>query len=136
MTLPIRLDQLRGDEVRIALCRAQAGVSEQLLDRPQIGAARDQVRGKRGVQLVRADAEPGAALSPVLAHEAIDAPRRQALTLVVQEQRHRPLLAAATPSPESRLPGPESEERLPVLQPGSQRLFCRVVERDDALLAS
>src|SRR5918993_1762371 len=102
MTLPVRLDQLCGVEVCIALRRAQPSVAEQLLDRAQVGAALEQVRGKRVAQRVRADAEPGAALPHVLAHESIDAPRREAVSLVVQEQRSRPSLAG--PSPEPRAP--------------------------------
>src|SRR5262245_29178270 len=87
--LLIGLDQLRGVDVGITLRRAQAGVSEQLLDRPQIGAALEQVRGERVTQRVRADPELGAALRDVLPDEAVDAPRRQSLSLVVQKERIR-----------------------------------------------
>ncbi len=77
MRLPIRLDQLRGVDVGVALRRAQARVAEQLLNRAQIGAALEQVRRERVPQRVRADAEARAARRHVPPHQPVDAARRQ-----------------------------------------------------------
>ena len=38
MSLVIDLQQLRGVDVRVPLRRAQAGVAEEILDRPEVGA--------------------------------------------------------------------------------------------------
>ena len=45
--LAIDLEQLRGVHVRVTLRRAEAGVAEQLLDDPQVGAALQQVGRER-----------------------------------------------------------------------------------------
>jgi len=52
-------------------------------------SALEQVRGERVAQRVGADPELGAALRDVLPDEAVDAPRRQSLSLVVQKERIR-----------------------------------------------
>ena len=46
MRSPVHLAQLRRIHRRIALRRGQARMAQQLLDRPQIPAARQQVRGE------------------------------------------------------------------------------------------
>ena len=55
--LLVGLDQLRGVDVGVALRGAEPGVAEQFLDRPQVGAALEQVRRERMPQRVRADPE-------------------------------------------------------------------------------
>src|SRR5262245_56622150 len=55
MRLLVHSKQLCRVDVRIALGRAQAGMTEQLLNGPQIGAVLQQMGGKRVPQRVRAD---------------------------------------------------------------------------------
>ena len=57
---------------------AEPRVAEQFLDRAQVGAALEQVRGKRVPQRVRADAEARAAQRDVAAHQPMHAARRSA----------------------------------------------------------
>ena len=44
MRLPVHVDQLGGVDVRVALGRAQPGMTQQLLNRPQVGAVGEQMR--------------------------------------------------------------------------------------------
>ena len=57
MRFPVRLEQLRDVDVRVALGRAQTRVAEQFLNRAQVGARLQQVRRERVPQRVRADAD-------------------------------------------------------------------------------
>src|SRR3990172_3606106 len=87
MRLAVRLEELCGVDVRIALRRAETGVSQQFLDRTQVGASAEQVRSEGMPQRVRADAEPRAALGDVPADQPVDAARGQPAAAAVQEQR-------------------------------------------------
>ena len=73
MGLPIHLEQLRRIHVRIALRGRQLHVTQQLLDRAQIGAALEQMAGERVTQRVRADPEARAAPRDVARHETLHA---------------------------------------------------------------
>ena len=86
MGLAVDVDQLRGIDVGVALHGAQPGVSQQLLDGPQVGAALQQVRRKRMSERVRADAQARAALRDISAQEAIHAAASEARPPVVDEQ--------------------------------------------------
>jgi hypothetical protein len=46
MGFPVHTEQLGGIHVRVALRRAESRVSQQLLNRAQVGAALEQVGGK------------------------------------------------------------------------------------------
>ena len=60
MKLPVHPLEPRLIDVRVDLRRGDAGVAEQLLHLPQVGAAGQQVRGKAVPQRVRADVGAGA----------------------------------------------------------------------------
>src|SRR5262249_3096878 len=68
MCLPVRLQQLRRVEMRVALRGAETRVAEELLNRTQVGPAFQQMRGERVPQGVRADAESRAARRHVAPH--------------------------------------------------------------------
>jgi hypothetical protein len=58
MALLVHLDQLRRVDVSVSLGGAEARVPEQFLDRPEIGAALEQVCRERMAEGVRAHAGP------------------------------------------------------------------------------
>ena len=87
VTLPVHLEQLRGVDMRVALRGAEARMAEQFLDRPQVGAALQQMRGEGMPQGVRADAEPRAARRDIAPHEPVDAANGEAPAAIVDEQR-------------------------------------------------
>jgi hypothetical protein len=82
--LSIRLDELRGVDVRIALRRGEASVAEQFLNGPQVRSPLEEVGGKGMPKRVRTDPEPRAAGSNILSDQPIDAARRQAPPLLVE----------------------------------------------------
>src|SRR5437899_2348100 len=166
MTLPVDLEQLRGIDVRIALRRAQARVAEQLLNRPQVGAALQEMRRERVAQGVGADAQARAACGDMAPHQAVDAPHAQPPAAVVHEQRlisdaasafrlrmklRRTAVALAEAVRRTiparaavRLPAPNftegkpdtADEEFSILQIRAHRRRRAAVERDDALLAA
>src|SRR5579863_3912515 len=135
---PLHLD------VGVFLGGRERGVPEQLLDRPQVGAALQQVGGEGVPQGVRVDA-PGERrlLDPVVE----DAPHRavaQPAAAVIEEDRLLARAAAASASSPAALaravrpsgPSVQPPHRFPVVQPTSQRRGRRPAERHHALLAS
>ena len=99
MRLSVHVHQPPDVEVRVALGRAELRLAEQFLDRAEVGAGAEQVRGERVAKRVRADALWDAGCAGGRAHDAIDAAGRQPLAAEVQEERipstrapsHRPL---------------------------------------------
>ena len=87
MRLAIDVEQLRGVHVRVALRRRQLHVPEQLLDRAQVGASLEQVRGEGVSQRVRADAESRAARRDVARDETLHASPGEAGAAEVEEER-------------------------------------------------
>ena len=85
--LPIHVQQLRRVDVRVALRGAQARMAEQLLDRPKVGAALQQVRRKGVAQRMRADARARAERGHVASHQPIDAAYGEPSAAVVHEER-------------------------------------------------
>src|SRR5262245_8643974 len=85
--LPVDLAQLRRVDVRIALRRRQLDVPEQFLNRPEVGAALEQMRGKRMAQRVRADTEAGAAPRHVPREQALHAAPGEAPSAIIHEER-------------------------------------------------
>ena len=73
MGLSIDVQQLRRVHVGVSLRRRQLNVPEQLLDRAQVGASLQQMRGERVAQRVRADAKACAARRDVAPNETLDA---------------------------------------------------------------
>ena len=72
MGVAIYIQQARGIDVRIDLRRGQAGVTQQLLERSQVGAARQQM-GRKAVSErvgVRLSGRPRRALVPRARHGA------------------------------------------------------------------
>src|SRR5687768_11489356 len=87
MRLLVDLNQLGCVHMRVSLCRAQASVAEQLLNRAQVRAVRKQMGRKGMSQRVRADTELRAAQRNVPPHQSIDAAGRQAAAAIVEEER-------------------------------------------------
>ena len=73
MGLPVHVHQASDVQVRVALRRAELRVTEQFLDRAQIGARPQQMRSKGMPQGVRADPLRNARRSRRLPDDAIDA---------------------------------------------------------------
>jgi hypothetical protein len=74
-------------EVRISLRRPEPRVPEQLLNGPEVGARLQQVRRERVAERMSADAGRNGRLACIATDHAIDAPRRQAASAKVDEQR-------------------------------------------------
>ena len=55
MKLPVNRFESRAIDMRIDLCRRDVGVTQHRLDRSQVGAAFEQVRGERVAQCMRRD---------------------------------------------------------------------------------
>ena len=55
MSLPVDVEQLRDVDVSVSLCRRETHVPKQLLNRAQIGARLQEMRGKGMAQRVWAD---------------------------------------------------------------------------------
>jgi len=85
--LLVHRHQLGGGHVGVALCGAQTGVPEQLLDRAQVCSPLQQVGGKGMAQRVRTDAVTPARRGDIAPDESVDAPRRQTPASIVDEQR-------------------------------------------------
>src|SRR5215208_1399869 len=87
MCFAVDVEQLRRVDVRVALCRGELHVAEELLDRAQVSAAFEQVRRKRMPQGVRADPEPSATGRHVTCDQSLDAAASQTRPAKVDEQR-------------------------------------------------
>ncbi len=87
MRLSIHLKKTCGIDVRVPLRRAQTHVSQQFLNRAQVGASLQQVGGERMAERVRADRSRGARHRCIVAHEAVDAAHAEARATVVEEER-------------------------------------------------
>src|SRR3990170_622256 len=74
-------------DVGVYLGGAGAGVTQQLLHDPQLGAAVQQVGGERVAQQVREDALVQAGHEGVLAHDILHGASGEALAVPVHEQR-------------------------------------------------
>src|SRR5262245_17293486 len=145
--LSVHVDELCGVDVCVALRRAQARVTEQLLNGAQVGAALQQMRGKRMTKRMRTDAQAAAAQRHIAPHQAVYAPAAQARAAIVDEQR-----IAARVSPfaicNSRfafhvlcsffvlLYSTSEKYGLAILHPGANRRLGTLVERQHALLAA
>ena len=115
MRSTVDVEQLRGVDVGVPLRRGQLNVPEQLLDRAQIGAALQQVRGEGMPERVRADAEARAAGRDVACDEALHAAPREPCAARGDEQRIAAALAFGRDDRRSK--------HRPIREPGSQRLL-------------
>src|SRR3989338_355073 len=82
----VHIDQLRRVDVSVALRRAQARVTEQFLNRAQVGPTLEQVRRERMTECVWTDAQTGAALRHVAAQHPVHAATGQSRAAVVDEE--------------------------------------------------
>src|SRR5678815_4335788 len=96
MSLPVDVEQLRDVDVSVSLGGRETHVSEQLLNRAQVGARLQQMRGKGMAERVWADPESRAAAGNVARHQPLNAPAGQPSTPGVYKHR-RP--AVGRPSP-------------------------------------
>jgi hypothetical protein len=90
-------EQLGDVDVRIALRRAQPGMTEELLNRAKIGAALQQMGCERVPERVRADPGSRAGRRDMAANQPIDASRRETAAAIVHKQRIAPTPVEAAP---------------------------------------
>src|SRR5688572_19332042 len=83
----VHLEQLRRVHMGIPLRRRELDVTEQLLDRTQVGASLQQVAGKGMPQRVRTDPEACAAARHVSRHQPLHTPTRQPPSVRIQKKR-------------------------------------------------
>src|SRR5262245_6323693 len=110
---------MTGVDVGVALGGAEARVAEQLLDRAQIGAARQQVGGEAVTQRVRAAAARERDVPHALRDQRSNTAAAQPAAARVQEER-----VAARLEPR------------PLLEPGLKGLLRAPAEEHHALLAA
>src|SRR5207244_286517 len=119
----VDLEQVLGRDVGVALRRRQARVSEQLLDRAQVGAAVEQMGGEGVAERVRAHPAENPALDDPLREELADGARGEPAALA-EIQEERALVAA----------GETAEQRESRHEPGGDRIGAAPAEGRDALL--
>ena len=90
MRFSIHLLESRDIQVRVALRGRQSRVSQQLLNRPQVGPGLEQVRRKGMPQRMRADPLGDRRLADIAPDDAIDAAGREASAAEIQKQRIAP----------------------------------------------
>src|SRR5438094_7912692 len=86
MRLIVNVDQLLDGYLSVLLRGRQAYVPEHLLDRAQVCALGQEVRGEGVPQRMRARLEVGAEPPDVFLHQAVDRPGREPASTGVQEQ--------------------------------------------------
>src|SRR5688572_12253808 len=122
MRLEVQLAPTPIGYVGVELRRGEVGVTEHLLNAPQVGAALEEVRGERVAQEVRVDAgRVEAGLGGQTPQNEERARAGQRATLRVEKQL-RPMTAV--------------EVRPSAAQVAAQRLRRRPSDRDDPLLAA
>src|SRR4051794_33200545 len=121
MRLLVHGDQLPVVEVRVLLRRRERDVAEELLDAAQVGAGVEEMRGERVAHRVRRNAGTQRRFANVAVEEPPDAPRRDALSAIVDEERR--LLDVG-------------DERAANGKPRTDRLLRLRSERHDPLLRS
>src|SRR5215468_7381809 len=112
----VHLHEVLGAHVGVTLGGREPAVPEQLLDEPEVGALAEHVGGEGVAKGVGRDPPAGARLARLLADDAPDAPRGQAASTAVGEER-------------SLRPGAER-------QVGVDRRHRDLADRDHALLVA
>src|SRR5262245_54081370 len=128
MSLPVDVEQLRDVDVSVSLCRRETHMPEQLLNRAQIGARLQEMRGKGMTQRVWADPESRAAARNASRHQPLNASAGQSSTPGVDKER----LALRLPPPVRVVSGEQGSIGVPL----AQSFLSGFVERYDPLFAS
>src|SRR5215467_13816524 len=97
----VHLHQMLGTHVRIALGRAESAVAQELLDEAEIRALAKHMCGERVTERVRAHPPVDARRAGPRLHDAMGAPRGEAASPRIGEERAAPFATNGEPRFES-----------------------------------